>query len=132
MVVEGGHYAGLVQTFGIALVIFDGIGIGLEHVSAVVYLAGSGCHTLQKVVVIAVYTSHHVVAQPGTQLIHKHRFLSLAKRVLGREHDLEIEGLVLEIGEDRTPERHIVVALYIGHNPALCLFRFQPIGCTYI
>ena len=132
MVVEGGHYASLVQTVGIALVILDGIGIGLEHEPAVVYLAGSGCHTLQEVIVIAVHTGHHVVAQSGAQLIHEHRLLSLAKRVLGRKHDLEVEVVVLEIGEHRTPERHIIVALYIGHNPALCLFRFQPIGCTYI
>ena len=58
-VIEGAADADFVQTLGKALVVFDGIGIGLEDVGIVIELARSGGSILQEKIIVTVHTSYH-------------------------------------------------------------------------
>ena len=79
MVVQRSHHTSLMQSFGIALIVFDGISIGLEDIPALVDLPGGGGSILQQIIVIAVYTSYHVLSQTGAKLVHQDRLLALAQ-----------------------------------------------------
>ena len=55
-VIQCGLYTYLMQTLCKAMMIFDGIGIGLKDISVSVYLPGSSSSSLQKKIIITIHT----------------------------------------------------------------------------
>ena len=132
MIVQSSHDTSLMQAFGTTLIIFNGIRISLENISAIVYLTGSRGNTLQQIIIITIHTSHHILPQTGSQLIHQDRLFSFTKGFLRRKHDLKIMILILKVSKDRTPKRNIVIALYIRNDTPFGLLGFQTVGRTNI
>ena len=58
-VVKGGHDAHVVEGGGIALVVLDGVGIGVDDVGVVEHALGGRCVALQQVVHVGIHTGYH-------------------------------------------------------------------------
>ena len=128
-VVECGQHADLVEPLGKALVVLDGVGVGLQDVGVGVELARSGSGLLQQVVVVAIHAGDEAAAQGGGfQGIHQHHLLPLGEGGLRGEHHLEVALVVLVGREDGAPEGDVVIALHIGHDALARLLGREAVG----
>ena len=62
MVVQRSHDADFMQPFGIAMVVLNGVCIGLHHVGIFDDVSGGVGTSLQQVVIIAVHAGNHIFA----------------------------------------------------------------------
>ena len=73
MVVECNHDSHVVKAFGIALVIFYGVDIGVEDVGRFEDFFRRGCQSLHEVVVVGVDACYHVGSYPVAYEVHEYR-----------------------------------------------------------
>ena len=128
MVVQGSHDTDLVQPFRVAVIVLDGVGVGLHHVGTLDDVLGSMGTSLQEVIVIAVHAGNHVLAQLLAELVHQYGFLAFGQRCLGRQHLFEVTGVVFIFREDGSPERNIIVAFHISHDFSSRTFGLEAVG----
>ena len=140
MVVEGDGHADIMQGWCIALVVLDGIYIGMEDVRALQHLLRLRRHALHQIVVVGIHTGYHVHAKPALaiffpvlltfnlQEVHQHRLLTPRQIGFRRQHHLKIAVVVLEGGKHRAPEVDVVVGLDVGYNPTTGPLRLQGIS----
>ena len=73
-----------------------------------------------------------LTAEDGKGLPPYARILAFGERGLRGEHHLEIVFLRVVLAEQMAPERHVVVALHIGHDALACRLGAQAVGCFYV
>jgi len=127
-----GLHAGVVQRVGVALVVLDGVGVGVDDEGAADELARRGGGSLQQVVVVGIDARYHVLAQRVAQPVHHGHLFALGQRAAAGQHHLEVVFVVGKLAEDVAPEGHVVVALHVGHDFLACLLGAQAVGCLHI
>ena len=129
MVVERDGNAHLAQRRRVALQVFDGVGVSVEHVGILEHLARAFGGALHQIVVVGIDAGYHVRSRLPRQQLHHGSLLAALQLADARgEHDLEVALLILEATEHSAPEEHIVVGLHVGHDALPALLRLQPVG----
>ena len=116
MVVERHHHTHVVERGREALVVFDGIDIGMEDVWVSYDVLRGLRRALHEEVVAGIHAGYHVFAHLVAHEVHEHLFLSLRQVDLRRQHHLEIMPVVIELTQHLPPKKHVVVTLYISHD----------------
>ena len=118
-VVERSHHADTLQNGRIALVVFDGIDDGMQHVWRRTYLMAHRGGTLLKVIVVGIDAGYHL----RSQAIGKRHLLAAAERIAAGKQDFEMQttpsrliDLVLHLAQKLVPEENVIVTLHIGYN----------------
>ena len=128
-VVQRCLHADFMQAFGIAMEVFDGVGVSLEDVRTAVDLVRYVRLALQQEVVVAVHAGYQAFAQfGGVQGVHQHHFLPLGKGSGRRKHHLKIVFVCFELGKQGAPEGYVVVTLHVGHYATAALLGIEPVG----
>ena len=104
----------------------------MQYIGAVDDATRCACLALQQVVVVAVYAGNHMSAQSYAEVVHHRHLLTLSQRCVRGQHHLEVVFFVVVLAQQMAPERHVVVALHIGHNPLACRLGFQAVGGFYV
>ena len=115
-VVERAHDASRMQGGCVALVVLDGVGIGVQDERRGNEFAAYLGSTLHKVVVVRIHASYHVFSERRPKLVHQGSFLALAECLARGEHHFKLDAVGLEVAQDSAPEEDIVVALNVSHN----------------
>ena len=131
-IVESALHAHTVQTFGIALEVLDGIGVGMKHIGALNDTVRSTRCALQQVVVIAINAGYHMATKTLAKVVHHRHLLTLGKGGIGGQHYLKVVTLGIILAQQMTPKRHIIVALHVGYNALTCTLGAQTIGSADI
>ena len=132
-VVQRGLHTDVVQGLGAAQVVLDGVGVGLQDVRVPVDVARQGGGALHQEVVVAVHAGNEAAAQlVGVERVEQHGLLSFRQGGLRGEHHLKAAFVGLELGEQRAPEGHVVVAFDVGHDAAALLRRRQAAGSVEV
>ena len=133
MVVECHSHTHVMERRGVALQVFYGVGVGMEHVGIAEYLLRCWRRTLYEIVVVCVYAGYHIASNPSLDEAHQHRLLATVQMVGTRwQQYLEKHALVLEVAEHRPPEEYVVVALDVGDNAPPGLLRGKAVGGLYV
>ena len=115
-VVECAHHASRMQSRSIALVVLDGVGIGVEDVGTGEQRLADWCSALHEVVVIGIHASYHVIAKPRPEFIHQGSFLAFAEGKSRGEHHFELDMFSLEVLQYGAPKEDIIVAFHVCHD----------------
>ena len=78
-VVERAHHAGGVQGRGVALVVLDGVGIGVEDERGGEERAAHLGRALHEVVVVGIHAGYHVIAEGRPKTVHQGCLLAFAE-----------------------------------------------------
>ena len=79
-VVQCGLHTYFVKTFGKAVIVFDGVCVGLEYIFVPVDLSGSVRGSLQQEIIVTVDTGNQTSAQfGGVQRVHEYHLLTLCQ-----------------------------------------------------
>ena len=121
MIIKGDRHTDIVERWRIALIVLDGIYVGVEHIRTVENALRLMGAALNKIVVIGIDTGYHIATKRlALEKIHQYRLLAASKIHLRWQHHLEVTLVVLELAQNRSPEVDIVIALDIGHYPMSC------------
>ena len=113
---------------GVTLVILDGIHISVEDIRAARHETRDVGGALHEVVVVRIDTGYHVRAELLARHVGERLPLSLAERIVRRQHHFEAIVLRFNLSQQLAPEKHIVVALDVRINLLPLPLRLQAVG----